>query len=136
VDGLVAGGAGHEGLPAHGGHELGPRGLWPSRPGEVGEFADLVDFHPGTLVAPLAPPGAEPDDQLPAAGGRGGLAVGEDRLSLPFERDAAEPGDQWFLPARSTLASKQVRSPCGVTVLALYLRAIFVTVEPCRRLAF
>ena len=55
VDGLVAGGADHEGLPAHLGHELRPRGLWLSRPGEVGEFADLVDFHPGTLVAPLAP---------------------------------------------------------------------------------
>jgi hypothetical protein len=82
VDGLVAGGADHEGLPAHLGHELCPRGLWPSRPGEVGEFADLVDFYPGTLVAPLAPPGAEPDDQLPAAGGRGGLAVGED-LCVP-----------------------------------------------------
>ena len=36
-----------------------------------------------------------------------------------------------FLPARSTLAWKQVRGPCGVSILALYLRAIFETVEPC-----
>ena len=34
-----------------------------------------------------------------------------------------------FLPARSTVASKQVRGPCGVAILAWYLRAIFVTVE-------
>lgn len=47
VDGLVAGAAGYEGFPAHPGHEVRPSGLWPSCPGEVGEFADLVDFHVG-----------------------------------------------------------------------------------------
>jgi excinuclease ABC subunit A len=56
VDGLVAGRADHEGLPAHGGHEVRPRGLRSSWPGEVGKLADLVDFHHGALFAPLAPP--------------------------------------------------------------------------------
>jgi hypothetical protein len=41
VDGLVTGTADHEGFPAHLGHELRPPGLRPSRPGEVGELADL-----------------------------------------------------------------------------------------------
>jgi len=36
-----------------------------------------------------------------------------------------------FLPGRSVRASKQVRDPCVVTMMALYLRAIFVTVERC-----
>src|ERR1017187_3784417 len=56
VDGLVAGGSDHEGLPAHPGHELRPPGLRPSRPGEVSEFADLVYFHVGPRLAVLTPP--------------------------------------------------------------------------------
>ena len=36
-----------------------------------------------------------------------------------------------FLPGRSVRASKQVRGPCGVMIVALYLRAILVTVERC-----
>ena len=96
----MAGRADHEGLPAHGGHEVRPLGLRPSRPGEVGEGADLVDFHRGALLTPLAPACQEPDGQLLAAGSRDGLAVGEDRFLLPYQRDAAEPCDQW-LPACS-----------------------------------
>ena len=99
VDGLMAGSADHEGFPAHPGHELCPPGLRPSCPGEVGEFADLVDFRAGRRVAPLAPPCPEPDGQLLAAGGQAGKAVGDDCLLLPFQRNATEPGDQWF-PAR------------------------------------
>ena len=46
--------------------------------------------------------------------------------------DATEPCDQWFpAESRSTLASKHVRGPCGVSILALYLAAIFDTVEWC-----
>ena len=51
---------------------------------------------------------------------------------MPFEWYAAEPCDEWFLAlARSMLCWKQVRGPCGVSMVALYLRAIFVTVESC-----
>ena len=87
VDGLMAGSADHEGFPAHLGHELRPSGLRPSCPGKVGELADLVDFHVGQRVAPLAPPGPEPLSQLLAAGGQVGKAVGDDCLLLPFQRD-------------------------------------------------
>jgi hypothetical protein len=80
VDGLMAGGADHEGLAVHPGHELRPSGLSPSCPYEVGELADLVDFHGGQRVAPLAAPGPEPDGQLLAAGGQVGKAVGDDCL--------------------------------------------------------
>src|SRR6266498_3053727 len=65
------------------------------------------------------------------AGWGGWWAVGEDRFLLPFQGYATEPDDQCFLFARLTVASKQVRSPFGVAVLALYLVAIFVTVERC-----
>lgn len=84
VDGLVAGVADHEGFPAYLGHEVCPPGLWPYCPGEVGECADLVDFHVGPLVAVLAPSYAEPWDQLGAGGGRVGKTVGDDRLFLPL----------------------------------------------------
>src|SRR5215472_10258361 len=70
VDGLMAGDADDERLPAHLGHELRPRGLGSSWPGEVSEPADLVDFHGRVLLAPLAPARAEPGDQLPADGCR------------------------------------------------------------------
>src|ERR1700716_84597 len=57
-------------------HELRPGWLWSSRSGEVGEFADLVDFHRGPVFAELAPARLEPGDQLLAADGdRGWLAV-------------------------------------------------------------
>jgi hypothetical protein len=60
-----------------------------------------VGFHRGLLPAPFAPSRQEPGDQfLAAGGGRDWLAVVEDRFVLPPERDAAEPGDQWF-PALS-----------------------------------
>ena len=35
------------------------------------------------------------------------------------------------LPSRWILASKQVRSPCGVSMVAWYLAAIFDTVDWC-----
>src|SRR5260370_39374243 len=53
VDGLVAGDADHEGLPAHGGHEVRALGLLPCRPGEGGEPPDMVKIQPAVLLAPL-----------------------------------------------------------------------------------
>src|SRR6266516_262210 len=94
----MAGRADHEGLAPHRRHELCPRGLWSPRSGEVGELADLVCLHLCPVFADLAPAGPEPFDQLvagAAAGGRGWLAIGEDRLLLPFQWYSAEPCDQW-----------------------------------------
>src|SRR4051794_521360 len=96
VDGLVAGGADDERLPAHFGHELCPRGLWASRSGEVGEFADLMNLHVLVSLTPFTPARLEPGDQFLAGGGRDCRAVVEDRFLLSFQRDATEPGDQWF----------------------------------------
>jgi hypothetical protein len=94
--------ADHEGLPAHGGHEVRPRGLWLSRFGEVGEAADLVDFHRAVALAPLTPAGQEPGDQLFAAGGRDWQAVIEDRLLLPFQRNTA---GNWSGPDTLSMSS-------------------------------
>jgi hypothetical protein len=96
VDGLVAGGADNERLPAHLGHESCPRGLWASRSGEVSEFADLMNFHVRVSLAPFAPARVEPGDQFLAGGGRDCRAVVEDCFLLSFQRDATEPCDQWF----------------------------------------
>ena len=93
----MAGGADDEGLASFPGHQLCPRGLRLAWPCEVGEFSDLVGFHPGWLLAPLALPRQEPGDQFLAAGcGRALRAVGDDRFLLPPQRDAAEPCGQWF----------------------------------------
>src|ERR1700741_467821 len=64
VDVLVACRADDEGLAPHPCHEGGPRGL--ARPGlaEVLERGDLVDGRRGAVLAQLAPPLAEPVDQL------------------------------------------------------------------------
>jgi hypothetical protein len=102
----VAGRAGHQGLAAHSGHELCPRGLRLPRCGEVCEFADLVHLHPGRFAAEFASSLPQSPQQLCAGAAgddRGGEVVGEDRFPLPFERDAAEPCDQWF-PAGSLQA--------------------------------
>src|SRR5450759_900140 len=96
VDAVVAGRADHEGLAPHPGHLLRPRGRWLSRPGEIGELADLVCLHAGPCAAEFAPACAEPGDQLLAAGGRGDRTVVDDGLPLPCEGYPAEPCDQWF----------------------------------------
>ena len=130
----MAGGADDEGLASFPCHELCPRGLRLAGAGEVGEFSDLVGFHRGWLLAPFALPCQEPGDQFSLAGpGRVLRAVADDRPFLPPEGDAAEPCDQWFPAGPFDVASKQRRGPLGVAVTALYLAAIFVTVERCRR---
>jgi hypothetical protein len=100
VDEVVAVAANQEGLASPVGHDLRPRWLWPSRPCEVGEFADLRDFHGRPLLVPFASARQEPGDQLLAADrDRDWSAVGQDRFLLPPQRDTTEPGDQPF-PAR------------------------------------
>ena len=127
----MAGRADHEGLPAHPGHDLCPRGLWSPRLPEVGEFPDLVNFHRRLLLAPLAAASLEPGDQ-PL---RRGAGTGERSSMTAFLcRLRGMPPNlaiRGFLPGHSTLASKHVRGPCGVLIVALYLRAIFDTVESC-----
>jgi hypothetical protein len=68
VDGGVTFGANFEGLAPHLGHEVRPRGLWPTRSGEVCKLSDLVNFHLRLLLAELAPARLEPENQLLAAG--------------------------------------------------------------------
>jgi hypothetical protein len=83
VDGLVAVRADHEGLAAPLSHQLRPRRLWSSRLVEVGQLADLVDFHRAVSPAPLAPSRREPGEQLfTGDGDRAWSAVGEDRCLL------------------------------------------------------
>ena len=78
------------------GHEFCPRGLCASRSGEVSEFTDLMNLHVRVSLTPFAPARLEPGDQFLAGGGRDRRAVVEDRFLLSFQRDATEPGDQWF----------------------------------------
>ena len=127
VDGLVAGGADHEGLALRSGHELRPRGLWPSRPGEVGELADLVDLHLGRVCSQSShrPARSRVISSLRRVAGTGGRSV-EDRFLLPSERDTTEPGDQWF-PARPfdgglEAGARPVRGVDRGLVLAGHLR--------------
>jgi hypothetical protein len=51
VDALMAVRADHQGLAPATCHELRPFRLWLPVPGEVGELADLVDFHLPSLLA-------------------------------------------------------------------------------------
>ena len=74
----MAGTADDEGLAPFPGHEGRPR--WLARPGraELGESGDVVDCHRGAVIAQLAPPPAEPANQLFARGvdwDRGGVSV-------------------------------------------------------------
>jgi hypothetical protein len=56
-----------------------------------------VHLHLVRVSADLAPPSAEPSDQLFAgSGGRERRAVVEGRVLLPYERDTTERRDQWF----------------------------------------
>jgi hypothetical protein len=98
VDQVVAAAADHEGLAVDRGHDLSPSGLRLAGLAEVGERPDVVDLDVVRSPAELASALEQPGDQLPVrVDGPGVLAVGEDRVFLPLERDTAEPGDQWFL---------------------------------------
>src|SRR5215471_5735744 len=98
VDQVVAVAADHEGLAADLSHELGPFGLRLAGPVEDGQRADVVNRDVVRSLAELASSPEQPGDQLPVGvDGPGVLAVGEDRVLLPLERNAAEPGDQRLL---------------------------------------
>jgi hypothetical protein len=57
----------------------------------------MVDLGVAGSLAELTSASQQPGDQLPVGvDGPGVLAVGEDRVLLPLERNAAEPCDQWF----------------------------------------
>src|SRR5258708_35964807 len=59
----------------------------------------MVDLQARRVLADLAAPGQETQDQLVAPGaGHDGPLVGEDGCARSPERDPAEAGDQW-LPA-------------------------------------
>src|SRR5579859_251783 len=98
VDVVMACRADDQGLAPHLCHEGCPRGLaWPGS-AELVECGDLVDGHRGAVLAQLAPPLAEPGDQLLAgvAGpGRGGVV--DDRAPALPEGDPAEPCYQVLL---------------------------------------
>ena len=64
---------------------------------------------------------------MPGTGTRSAMTASRCRRSgIPPNR--ATSG---FLPLRSTLASKHLRGPYGVSMVAAYLRAIFDTDERC-----
>ena len=107
-----------------------PCRLWRSRLGEVGQFGDVVDVHLAGLLAQLTRR-PEPEDQLFVSDGDRGGTVGQDRLALPSQWYATEPGGQRFpagaFDADLEAPARPVRGHDGGLVAA----AIFDTVEPC-----
>ena len=128
----MAGGADHKGFASPVRHCLGPLGLERSGYAEVGQLANVVDLHVVRLLAYLARIREESGDELLLR------IVDPDRLTVSDRRDFCRwsgippnRATSGCLPLRSTRASKQVRSPCGVWILALCLTAIFDTDERC-----
>src|SRR6476660_7579415 len=127
VDGVVAGLADVKGLAPPPRHQFRPRGPWLSRLAEVGELADLVHMHLAAVPADLAPVRQEPGDQLLMADdARDKGAIGDDRILLPPERNAAEPCDQWLPAAAFDLGLQALAWPVRCVddglVLAGHLR--------------
>ena len=129
----MAGGADHKGLASPFDHDAVPRGLGWSGSCKVGELADVMNDHLAGLLAELAPAPQEPGDQLGArVGDPFREAVVDDRRLLPLSGIPPNRATSGFLCApRPTLTSKHLRSPYGVSTLALCLAAIFDTVERC-----
>ena len=132
MDAGVAGFADHEGLASPPRHDLHPFGLDRlSRLVEIRELADLVHAHLVRLPAELAPSRQEPVDQLLAAG-VAGTGSRSRRIAFFCRRSGIPPkvATSGFLPSpRSTLTCRHLRGPCGVSIVAPYLRAIFDTDE-------
>jgi hypothetical protein len=96
MDEVVAIAANHEGFAAEPGHGLCPSGLRLAGLAEVSKRPDVVDLDVIRSLAELASAPEQPGDQLPAGvDGPGVLAVGEDRVLQPLERNAAGPCGQW-----------------------------------------
>jgi hypothetical protein len=133
VDHVVAGATDHQGLAPPPGHQLDPFRLWPSRSVKVCESADVVHRDAVRVRADLAPIRQEPGDQLFVADdSRDQGPVGDDRVLLPSQWNAAEPCDQWlpataFDPGFEALA-RPVWGVDGGRVLAGH---IFDTDERC-----
>lgn len=103
VDEIMAGRADHEGLASLTCHELYPLGLVRPRVAEIGQAAELVYVHRVRVLAELAPPAAEPTEQLLArVGDLGRGSIGEDRAGLALEWDSTEPRYQ-RLPVVATV---------------------------------
>jgi hypothetical protein len=135
VDIGVAGFANHEGLASPSCHDLRPFGLWLFELVEVGELANLVHAHLLWFSADLALSREEPVDQLFAAGfaRRGTRSV---KIAVRCRLSGMPPNvatNGCFPSPRSTTACMHARGPCGVSIVAAYLRATFVTVESCLR---
>jgi hypothetical protein len=93
VDGVVAGGADHEGLSPLSRHQFRPQRLWLSRFAKMGELADMVNFDVARVLARLASSSPEPFDQLLATDdARGWFTVGQDRFALPSVPRLSEAG--------------------------------------------
>ena len=130
VDGVVAGLADDKGLPPPLCQMFRPRGSWLPQLAEVGELADLVHVHLARVPADLAPVRQEPGDlwrMMPGTGARLEMTASCCLLS-GMPPNHATSG---FPPPRSILASRHLPGPCGVAIVALYLRAIFVTDDSC-----
>ena len=122
VDVLVACRADDEGLAPHARHEGGPRGLARSRACRARLSAgDLVDGHRGAVLAELAPPFAEPVDQLLAGiADPGGRGVADDRPPVLPQGDPAESCYQVLLALRGAAWPRsRFCSPSLVSILAL-----------------
>ncbi len=116
----MAVGADYEGLSALSCHEFGPWRLWLPGFAEMGELGDVVGFHLAGALAHLKSSSLEPLDELCAADdARGWLTVGENRVSLPFQRDATESGGQRFPAGAFDGCLQHVRGPCGVVMVVL-----------------
>ena len=132
VDVLVAGSTDDERLAPHACHERGPRGL--ARPwlAGAGELGDVVYRHGRAVLAQLAPPFAEPADQLPVGcgcGDRGGVA--DDRAPVALEGYPAESRNQVRLALPPSPGLKAGPGASSVMTFALWRAAILVTVDLC-----
>ena len=110
MDVSVAAVADHQGLTTPFHHRLYPYGLVRTGLDEVGELVDVMHLDAIRLPAELASPLQQPFDQLLVGIERSvRLTVDDDRCLLPFERDPAEPGDQW-VPAVADDAGLEARA--------------------------
>ena len=103
----MAGLADHKGLASHFRHDFRPhRSRFQCV--EISEFTDVMDLNLALVLADLASTDEESTDQLRAPDDdRGYRTVGEDRVSLSFQRDTAEPCDQWLAALAALTADLQ-----------------------------